>query len=604
MTTSSPHSLRRLLLASLAAAGTLAGPVGAVLASDDNPRAFNVESQMQAIKRYPDVLGFRIDAAPSLFPLQSGEGWLSPEHVQGVTRSQRPGMPHMYFSVSGDDGSPFEPGYITTVALQTRPVNGERLRSNRLSPQFVTRFAFPPFGDRPVNRFVFDGQTGTGNARNWGWRHPGNMSVIGDLLLTPLEDKLSDNPMSQETSLAILDISDPSRPVPVGIHGLNDSKAGTMAITRLPSGQYLVIIGGPDNGKTLVGYRSSTTNLRDPATTFSQVFRWNSDDNNFNESTSWTWPGNGGGAACAGKDAHQSYTFLTEQGTGRLYLVGTTKVGSCGSPFGVGTDVFDVFRVNLGANGSSMDLDFFMRQTVELNNSNEGMVGNFVAGGSTYVSQAGTIMLYTCPHGPGSTPIDSQGVSTSIMAFGELRPWYSTAMFTRGPGTANLELYDDDTYGDRSIVFDLEDAALRNWSNVGVIDDFNDRTSSLRWNAPSGFSFQLFQDSGRRTLLQTLGGIDLTAGLTSLDPNDAITSIGWTGSTGTTVFVNRNGCGGSICFPLGTATQPALSVAQGHGLVAGTITQVQITTGTYPERVRLAAPAVYRASGGAVRIGQ
>lgn len=595
------HQFRRICtrLAALTAAAVISLPAASTArAQDDNFRAVNVLNQFSNLDRYPDVMGFRIDAAPQLYPLSRSDGWTSPEHLQGLARSPRPGPVHMYFSVAGED-DPRSAGYITTVALPTRERSGERLRSNRLVANLDTRFSFPAFEDRPVRRFSFDGFLGAGTPNWWGWRHPGNLVTIGDLLLTPLEDKLSSNTIPTSTALAIFDITDPSRPVPVAIHGLNDAKAGTMAITRRPNGQYIVLIGGIDNGDTLVAYRSTATNLRDPANQFVEVFRWNV--NNANFPSDYEWPGNTPIPGCRGKDTHQSYDFVTEAGTGRLFLIGTTKFGSCGSPTGTGTDLADLFEVSfLAPNDIGMVLTIRARRSFEFNNQYEGMVGNFVAGGAAYVSQAGTLLLYAAPHGPGADPLDTRGVSDAIQSFAELRPSFLNALATTGPGAAYLRLYDDTNFRDRSIVLDSQDFGRQTWNNVGFINDFNDRASSLVVCAPAGVSVDLFQDSQFRNLISSLPGFGFFGSLSSLSPNDAITSVNFSGSFGTTVFVNAAAVGNLR----GTAAQPVRTVAQGQALNTGFINEVRITTGNYPENLRIAAPARYTAAGGPVRIGQ
>lgn len=570
--------------------------------SDDNHRALNVSFQFENLKRYPEVMGFRVDANQPAFPLTYNTGWFSSAHIQGITRSPRPGTPHMYFSVSGSEGDTPKPGYITTVRLATRERSGERLRSNRIVRDLIPRYSYPNFFDAPVRRFNFDGTQGPGTPSRWGWRHPGNMVTMGDLLLTPLEDRLPSNSWSAQTALAIFDITDPGNPLPLSIHALNDAKAGTMAITRLASGHYLVVIGGTNNGRDLIAYRSTTTNLRDPATTFTEAFTWRSQDNDFGSGAP-SWPGNGGGVACAGKDAHQAYAFVTEIGTGRLYLIGTAKVLSCGSPFGVGTDYAFLYEVTLGA--TSMSLTHRARVQFEMNNGLEGMIGNFVAGGGIYVSQAGTLLLYACPHGPGSAPTDGDNVVTpDIQAFAEIRPYHLNAMLNPGPGAGYLELHDDTNFGDRFIGLDTQDVALKNWNNLGSNSDFNDRTSSVRWAAPAGFNFQLYENSSRGVLLSTLTGVGVPSSISDYDPNDRVSSVGWTGALGTAVYASNAPCTGVFCFSLGTPGAPARSVAQAHGLVTGTVGEVLISPGSYNERVRLAAPAVYRANGGIVRIGQ
>jgi hypothetical protein len=57
-----------------------------------------------------------------------------------------------------------------------------------------------------------------------------------------------------------------------------------------------------------------------------------------------------------------------------------------------------------------------------------------------------------------------------------------------------VELYDDEDFEDRSIVVDYDDRALLELNEFDALDDFGDNTSSVRWRSPVGVDIQLFDD--------------------------------------------------------------------------------------------------------------
>ncbi|MGD9030911.1 MAG: hypothetical protein PVG25_13985, partial [Anaerolineae bacterium] len=76
----------------------------------------------------------------------------------------------------------------------------------------------------------------------------------------------------------------------------------------------------------------------------------------------------------------------------------------------------------------------------------------------------------------------------------------------QGIENAWAELYDDEDYGDRSLVIDFVDRGLEYYADFDYVEGFGDKTSSARWCLPSGYRYALFHDHGFRDRLTNLYG--------------------------------------------------------------------------------------------------
>ncbi len=81
-------------------------------------------------------------------------------------------------------------------------------------------------------------------------------------------------------------------------------------------------------------------------------------------------------------------------------------------------------------------------------------------------------------------------------------------LFAQGKPSAGpwVELFDDVSFGDRSIKVNYRDRALYELSNFNNLDGFNDKTSSVRWRLPVGMSVELFDDDNFRDTRKVLVG--------------------------------------------------------------------------------------------------
>ncbi len=97
------------------------------------------------------------------------------------------------------------------------------------------------------------------------------------------------------------------------------------------------------------------------------------------------------------------------------------------------------------------------------------------------------------------------------------------------------ELYDDDNFNDRSIVVDYDDQTLLELNDFDDLDNFGDKTSSVRWRAPVGVDFVLYEHhdfEGRTVVLPGSGDTETIADL-DLDAyefGDDTSSAGFLGS--------------------------------------------------------------------------
>jgi hypothetical protein len=598
-------------LITLLAAALLLAPVPAASGQDDNPVAVNLIRQFSSLKQYPEALGFNLN---QFFPLPYFTGWMSDGHVQGIARSVRPGNPCVYVTVAGKSDAADPSGYVTTVLMGSRDVLGERFRSNRIGYEadgvtnYITRYTYPPYNDAPVTRFVFNGTQGPVDPLLWKWRHPGNPSVIGDAMLVPLEDKLSGNYFGASSAFAIFDIQNPTNPVPVALVPLNDPKAGTLAVTRLDNGRYLVLVGGIDSGQTLVGYLSGSPTLRDPNVSFTEAFRWSQSTNNWTVSGyNWPWDNDGDTFCTDGTDAHQCYAFVRND-DGKLYLIGTTKRHSCGSPFYLGNDQADLFEVVMtGSPVNYMQLIPRVTKGLVFNEDTSGYKANFTAAGGVHISPSGSLMLYAAPHGYGNEPkftgsnVEQQ--PPNYMQFVEIRPWFVNAVANPGPGTAHVELYEDQNYAGRSVILDFQDRFMESWQTfLGSIDDFNDKTHSISYCIPAGLTIAgrtNVNGGGTNVAMSSINVFTGNADLGSL--GDELSSLTWSGTLSDSVWVSNSRA--LIGQQSGTFAKPTLGINGALSQCVGPIDKVFVEAGFYNEKVTFVKPMQVIASPGVVVIG-
>lgn len=558
------------------AAGAAAQPL-------NDYRAPNVQGQFGVLKHHGEAMGYRTNG------ITQPTSWVDKNHIQGIVRTSGVGRPYLFVTQAGNADTGMAAS-ITIVRMDSRDIDGERFRSNRLGVDYITDYTWPPYNDGAVARVDL-------NQAPINYAHAGSEALTDDVLVVPLEDNLSG---SSSPGVAFFDVRNRESPQLIYTRTFSHAKAGTCAITRLDNGPYLLIIGGVDDGHTLVGYVSTTTDLRDPNLQFLESFSWHDTANDFGD-PNYTWPI--GVGPCLGKEAHQSYTFI-RQTDGTLYLVGMSRRGSCGSPYGVGEDDADLFQVVFPSPSNGMRLVAVGGRHLYCSWDQAGFNGNFIAASCAYVSPSGSLVLYSLPHSNGQFPN-----SLDYVHMVEFRSYKVNQMGSTGPCEPYFELYNDSSgWGgnDRSLVYDWQDRGSEPWYNLGFHDDFNDKASSIIWCAPLGTSVVLYENNNLGGASVTLPGTGIPqyADLSTYGFSDRVTSVNVVGTLGTVVNVGPLHCGSSGCLQMGTSLYPIPTVNGGLAVMQGSANTLNILGGTYSEHVTFAKPmTITSTTGGAVIIG-
>jgi HYR domain-containing protein len=119
---------------------------------------------------------------------------------------------------------------------------------------------------------------------------------------------------------------------------------------------------------------------------------------------------------------------------------------------------------------------------------------NLDAAGGVYVDPGGELYLYGTEHdndGPLPGLFPCTGAACSVK-FEEFRPVPHATCST--VSDAWVEIYDDNTFGDRSLMIDYPDRFLEDYRNYDRAEGFEDKGSSVRWCLPPGVTYRLWED--------------------------------------------------------------------------------------------------------------
>jgi len=424
--------------------------VSPAVAADDNPCVPNVTSQFFALNRHADTSGFYAGLFSGDTECWSDCGCIS--HYQGIVRGPGPGVPHLYISKNNDPE-------ILIVRMGSRDTDGERLRSNRLAPNFTTEFTWPPFGDGEVSTVRFDDLNAIGLS------HAGSMQVIGKTLAVPIDCHgwlldPCDKSLPIQGVLALLDLSNPEWPFRYYSQVFPHTLGGT-AIAKLPDdGRYLLLAaGGP--GASLTAFISNHTDLHQPGLFFEYAGQWFSQyfgiyEGNFS---------------------------IVKQCDGQLYVIGTYNPGNCYNPF----QRADLWKLNIkhDAGGiGSFSLDFVASIILSCGNPVAGIACDFQAAAGTYVSPSGELIIYGTVHQQGDPFTAFSEFRRRDIVHPTAQPWVQLYSETSG---WNAE------FG-QSIIFDLPDRHKDDFLNFTLLDSFHDSASSVRWWAPAGCCIELIDN--------------------------------------------------------------------------------------------------------------
>ncbi len=519
----------------------------------------DVEAQFNALKHHGEALGWRLPEANGA-PDPSYD-----DHYQGIVRHPGVGIsPIFYVTQRDDDDNNSSGGYLHVVRLGTRAMDGERLRSNLQSLGQDTAFTMPKSSDTWLGKIRFDGSLLIDDQPLPAYEHPGGMAIVDGVLFMAI-----DAPVSNGTPghIILFDLR-PNPVTPKAIQALPLShRIDNLAVTRQDDGTYLIWING-DGGTVTKFYKTNGTDLRADTLSISLVQNWNPNSSADYEGPGWPGPGSSNG-----HEAHQSSTFI-RQTDGSLYLIGMSH----DHPVFTGDDYADLYEVQPKLLGNGFKLIHRQRGhfycEFRLSAAENGTsICNFAAANNAYVSPSGELMLYSIPHD------DEDDWAIDFVRLAEFRHQdvnrensplrLPTAHFS-GPYVVNesstvtlsgyafpatdrpwVELYDDDSWKDRSIVVDYDDRALLELNNFNNLDGFNDKTTSIRWRLPVGLDVELFDDDNfqdRRIILRGTGQTESIANLNnqvvvpglvehpgknageSLDFNDKTSSMRFIGS--------------------------------------------------------------------------
>ena len=485
--------LTRAVLVTLALAAALMGGVGTSL-------AYEVEdavAQFNALKHHGEAIGFILD---------EGKGAPDAEvskHYQGVVRYPGTGTPVFYLTQLHPTG-----GFLLVAEMESRKPDGERLRSNLQIKGKDTEGTSPPTNDTYLTHVKFSGLWAHDDGKIAEYKHPGGMAIIDDILFVPLDQPVDEDAGYPVGYIVLFDLG-PDKTALNLIKTLPLTHAiDNLAVTTQDNGKYLIWTNG-DGGEATKFYQTSSDNLRDPNLALEKIQDWDhSSLADLDIIDILLWP--------TGGIAHQSSAFVREA-EGDLFLVmqRNTDFLAQGLP-GTGDDFADLYQV-VPKTGGGFKLKRIISKHMYCVFDGSSRICNFGASGTAYVSPSGELILYSVSH-------DDQDVNfdPDIVRFAEFRhkdvnrpnsPLRRVQAEAGGPYVVNegasvilngvgtpprdrpwVELFDETWFSGRSIVVDYDDRGNFELSDFRDLDGFNDKTSSVRWRAPSGFKFVLWDD--------------------------------------------------------------------------------------------------------------
>ncbi|MGD9850889.1 MAG: hypothetical protein AB7T38_06465 [Nitrospirales bacterium] len=447
--------------------------------SDTNPCIRDVRGEFLKVRTHGDKLGFHHTQTPGAYS-QAGHS-----HYQGIQRFGK------YLAVSG---SASQAGEILIIEMASRPA-ADRFRSNRLSSNT------PPTNDRVI-KVVEASRTLT---------HAGGFQVVGDVLVVGMEG-------GNVSEVVFYNIKNPKNPQELyriprsgAIGGFSEKpSAGATALVKRPDGRFVLIVGRSDSN-VLDIYLSQAVNLL--TNTFQYVDSWHERE-------------------LQGMDrefGNYQNINLIRQCDGQLFFVGLHKNVKLGGVIRGGEDWADLFKLELLQLSQTGNPGVMSHHTVITKVANRHIychdICDFDAGAGVYIDTNGELFIYGVEHWRHS----------GVVRLNEFRPVpTSISPPLTNPNQAWVELYDDHSFGDRSIIADFVDQSLRNYSDYDRVEGFEDKTSSVKWAIPSGWQYLLFEDKnfkGRMLKLNGTGNLGVISNLGSSGWNDKVSSSRYSPAT-------------------------------------------------------------------------
>ncbi len=432
----------------------------------------NVRAEFLKIRTHGDKLGFHHTQTPGSY------GQASHSHYQGVQRFGN------YLAVTGSSS---QAGEVLIVELGSRPTSG-KFRSNRISSNV------PPANDRTVKVIQVSQRLS----------HAGGLQVAGKVLAVGVEGH-------GQSEVVFYSIENPKNPrelyriartQPAG--GFNDPpSAGATALEKRQDGRFLLIVGRADSN-VLDIYLSRNGNIS--TNTFELVDSWHERE-------------------LQGMDqefGNYQNINLIRQCDGQLFFVGLHKNIKIGGVVRGGQDWADLFKIEVLPASQSGQSQTTSAQTVITKVANRHVycrdMCDFDAGAGTYVHPTQGLSIYGIEHWR------HHGL-VRLNEFRSVPTSYSPRLTKLNQ--AWIELYDDHSYGDRSVIIDYIDRQLRNYKNYDRVEGFEDKTSSIKWAIPRGWQYLLFEDKnfkGRKLALNGTGTVNAIPHLGSRAWNDKVSS--------------------------------------------------------------------------------
>lgn len=521
-------------------------------------------TQFAALSVRADPLGLHIGTSPNPS---------SCKHYQAIVRLQgQDGTPYFVMTRSGNtppigllpddwacDDSPGETGHgnLIVFRMDSREKHGERMRSNRLRKGVHVDDTPPDARDVAVRFYTTtehglverDGTPEAPAARVYG--HPGGMQTVGNILAVALETPYDSN--SPESMVLFLDMSNPESPQPTSAYAPTDalgngiSAAGTLGITRMPDGHFLMAITGGSNNPVLHFFRSNLTDLASPRLAWSHVDAWVANVNRelVPGVCELAIPGSTfvpGSQYCLSPDeqylgqnwpdgkqyfTHQTLQFLRDgEINGTLYLAGAR-----GRFMGADTSI-DLYRVDCATpncvSGEIRLKHISARELSPYPLSGGEKLASFAAATGFYTSPSGELLLYGAEHdndGPGGTVKAGEWRNNGIVREDSptLRPTASidapasidegSQAVVRGAAAAPLtkafiQLFHGTSFGSFGVAADFEDRDLDDFGALEIHElrllagppaslfQHSDKARSWIWHAPSGCSVQAIDRDG------------------------------------------------------------------------------------------------------------
>lgn len=482
---------------------------------DANRCAVNIVSQFNSLRDHGEVMGFHLGGHPVPgfnIDLDFDDLYVYPySHWQGMQRlAGEEGFylaltqDHIYRKVACPEGTCTEEwsGFAIPV-LYSRDNGFDRFRSNRLNPDTYFQDTPPSYSDG-VMQTVYISKENT---------HPGGIQASGEILAVSLE-----NEEPRKALLYFYDLTQypgylnpDESPLPRAEQLEVPGSSGTAtALTKLADGRYLLAVSntGPEGINFFISYDANTLDVSGNGfLRFIPLDWFSADELRLASGVDFQYDG---------WDGYQGMNFVTECGTGDLYLLmagnrdstSTCTDKICAPFFGWpcltiapfipgfcwpdGDDVADLHKVTLEDNEVKLtrvaQRHFYCRQH---GSDGDHRHCNFDAATGTYVDPSGHLYLYSSEH-ENDGPSES-GVHESVK-FMEFRPVPHGDCSTTS--TAWVELYDnplDDKTAGEGLMIDYRDRNLENYFNYDDAEDFEDQAEAVRWCLPTGLSYRIYQ---------------------------------------------------------------------------------------------------------------